>query len=156
MSTIGSDDRTWVARVFDHLSAHVQAEDRILDEYTEAIANVDAPDVRYLMELIAEDEVRHHRVFEEMVHAIQGSMRWEHIEPKVPERGTRPVPEAIRTLIDRFLAAEREDRKHLKELRRQLAPVATTTLWPLLVQLMELDTEKHILILESLAARSAR
>ena len=155
MSTVQSDDRAWVVQILDQLAAHVQSEEEMLGEYTAAVATVDEPDVRYLIQLILEDEARHHRVFEEIVHAVRGSVRWEHIEPKVPDRSRSPLPEELRQLTARFLAAEREDRRHLRSLRQRLEPVANTTLWPLLVQLMELDTDKHLLILESLAGRSS-
>ena len=46
-----------------------------------------------------------------------------------------------------LLKAEREDQRALKQLQRELRPVRTETIWPLLVEMMEFDTEKHITML---------
>jgi hypothetical protein len=53
----------------------------------------------------------------------------------------------------RFLAAEREDRDQLRRLRRELAAAGKASMWPLVVELMEIDTAKHIRILEELRTR---
>jgi hypothetical protein len=48
----------------------------------------------------------------------------------------------------RLLGREEDDRRELKRLHRELKLVKDTTLWDLLVELMERDTEKHIAMLE--------
>ena len=59
---------------------------------------------------------------------------------------------------EHFLAAEREDRRRLRDLSRALRPLRNEHLWPLIVELMEIDTRKHVRILEYLRGglRSAR
>jgi hypothetical protein len=54
---------------------------------------------------------------------------------------------------ERFLEAERDDRAQLRRLRKELKPARSNTLWPLMVELMEIDTDKHIRILEYLGTR---
>ena len=149
----GPSGRSWDADMLGRLADHVRAESTLIDEYAEAARTVDEPDVRYLIELIVDDEARHHRNFAEIVHAVESVRSWRDVEPSVPPRGTRPLSAELRATTERFLEAEREDRRHLKDLRRRLAPVADTTLWALLVDMMLLDTEKHIRILETIAAR---
>lgn len=144
---------TWDAEILDRLHAHVESETSLLADYSAAISSAEDADIKYLMRLILEDEVRHHRMFEELVHALEGTRNWQLVEPSVPGRGTRPLREDVRRMTERFLESEHEDRRQLKALRRRLAPVADTTLWALLVDLMALDTEKHIRILEVIAAR---
>jgi hypothetical protein len=56
----------------------------------------------------------------------------------------------------RFLAAEREDQKQLRALRREMRPFRNTTLWTLLVELMEHDTAKHIHLLTFVRDHAAR
>jgi hypothetical protein len=47
----------------------------------------------------------------------------------------------------RFIDVEKDDEKDLRQLIADLRPVKTRTIWPLLVELMELDTEKHLRVL---------
>jgi len=147
---------TWDAEILDRLHAHVESERGLLADYADAMTSIEEPDVRYLMGMIVEDEARHHRIFEELVHALEKVRTWQQVEPSVPERATRPLREDVRQITERFLAAEHEDRRQLRALRRTLAPVADTTLWALLVDLMTLDTEKHIRILEAITGRKGR
>ena len=51
-------------------------------------------------------------------------------------------------LTDELLEKEEEDVKELKRLQRELREVKDTSLWSLLVDLMERDTQKHIAILK--------
>jgi hypothetical protein len=53
----------------------------------------------------------------------------------------------VAALTDQLLKSERQDARELKRLRRKLRSVRHTTLWDLLVDLMERDTQKHIAIL---------
>jgi len=51
---------------------------------------------------------------------------------------------SILTATRELLANEREDLKELKLLRKELRDSKDVTLWSVLVELMELDTMKHI------------
>jgi hypothetical protein len=51
-------------------------------------------------------------------------------------------------LTERLLESERADAKELHRLAGVMKDVKDTTLWWLLVRLMEMDTAKHIEILE--------
>ena len=51
-------------------------------------------------------------------------------------------------------AFEHEDAKSLHRLQKELRPLRNTTLFSLLVELMELDTKKHIVILEFIRRRA--
>ena len=55
-----------------------------------------------------------------------------------------------------FLAAERADAKQLRALRKELRPFRDTSLWVLLVELMEQDTAKHIRLLSFIRDHIAR
>lgn len=148
-----SQHRAWDDELLDLMRAHVEAERTLLSEYADAVLRIEEADVRYLMSLILEDESRHHRMFEDMVRALEGARTWKHMEPSVPERTTDPLGQDVQRITEQFLEAERDDRRELKKLRRKLSPVEDTTLWALLVDLMALDTEKHVRILETIASR---
>jgi bacterioferritin (cytochrome b1) len=147
---------TWDEAVLGQLNDHVAAERGLISEYADALSGIDAADVRYLMGLILEDEARHHRMFEELVNALKGARSGRQVEPRLPGRAAGPLPGDVLRVTERFLQAEREDRRQLKALRRRLSPVADTTMWALIVDLMAIDTEKHIRILEAIASRGPR
>lgn len=144
----GQNRRSWDEEVLDRLSAHAEAERSTLAEYAAAAEMVEAPDVRYLMQLILDDERRHHRIFDDMARAVRAAHEWRHQDSEVPSLTGGPLPESLKALTRRLLDVEQEDERELKALRRQLRPVADTTLWALLVDLVSLDTKKHERILE--------
>lgn len=147
METVQPDQRAWDEALLDRITAHISAERGVLTDYAAAAETTEAADVRYLIRLILDDERRHHRVFEEMARAVRSTREWRHLDPQVPEMAGRPLPDAVRELTERLLEVERDDARELRSLRRELKPVADTTLWALLVDIMALDTEKHQRIL---------
>jgi rubrerythrin len=122
----------------------VREETEFLDAYSELVDGVDDEAICLLIRLVLEDERRHHAMFEDMTKAILGEDGSATLQPP------RPTPEDARRLLgptERFLEAEEDDRARLRKLRRELRPMRDDTLWPLLVELMEIDTAKHVLIL---------
>lgn len=146
-------DEWWVV-VGHAFSNHVRDENYVLEEYSKlAEATVD-PGTRFLLELIIADERRHHALFERLGADVRDSIA-AGAESQVPPPPTPPVEErqALLEQTARFLELEREDATSLKELSRELRPVRDDTLWLLLVEMMRLDTEKHLLILSYLQRR---
>jgi len=132
---------------------HGRAEGAILDSYRQIAerSNVD-PAVRYLVGLILEDEKRHHAVFEEMANEIR-SFCWEiPVEPSLPMMAARSDPDLL-AATKRLLAFEKRDAKELRRLRRLLRDSPASSLDPLMVEMMLLDTAKHIAILEHITSR---
>ena len=68
----------------------------------------------------------------------------------VPDLTKEPDPERLVAAVDDLLAVEKDDAHQLKALEKSLKDVRHTTVWPLLVELMQMDTRKHIKILEFL------
>jgi hypothetical protein len=146
-----SETRSWDVELYDAFRAHVQEESDLLDSYLRLGASLESPDVAYLVDLIVEDEQRHHRLFEQLAETLRADIELGERADAVPDVPVRRADAAaLRAATAALLRFEREDARRLKLLRRSLKPVAQTTLWPLLVETMELDTRKHILILEHL------
>lgn len=130
------------------LARHGAEEGRLLAEYERAASSASDPAARYLIDLIMEDERRHHRMLVELA----TSMAWgtlSSVESSVPPLGWHLDEEllaASRTLRE----YEEKDRRELKALKKMLRPFEETTLWSLLVQIILLDTEKHATILRFL------
>jgi rubrerythrin len=145
----------WEEEVLDHVRRHVAEEGAILATYESLAERHRDDDVGYLLRLILDDEARHHRILEEMANAVRSWVEFRELTPRPPDlvfwKRRQEVLEAAETL----LAAERRDAAALRRLQRQLKPIRETSLLGLLVETLELDTAKHIRILEHLR-RAAR
>lgn len=142
--------------LLDHLDRHVDSEQELLDDYA-ALAAESPGHVRYLLGLIVDDEARHHRIVREMANRVLGEMESCRVEPSVPyvsfEGSDR---ERLFAATRRFLELEREDLRSLEAMARVVRQQRPGGLFPLLVRLMELDTQKHIAILEFIAKDAHR
>lgn len=146
----------WEETLYEHLTSHEENERQLLIEYQQAAQAAKSPAFAYLVSLIVEDEIRHHRLFADLAESLKTDAEMRPEEPRIPRLGRwGPEPDRIVELSQRLMDHEQADQKVLKDLRRQMSDVADTTLWDLLVRLMEADTAKHIAILE-FAERHAR
>lgn len=141
----------WWARITHAFQVHVREEQTFLDSYRALVDDIGEPGMRFLVELILDDEERHHALMERMAKQARGDPSGE----STPEPPRFTADDAARLLepTERFYAAEQEDRAKLAALARDLRPVRDDTLWSLLVELMEIDTNKHVKILEYLRRR---
>jgi hypothetical protein len=150
---IGSPASTygWTAaetELFSHLSGHAAREGAILDEYVQAAEATQSKALAYLIEILMEDERRHHRWFAELASSLEADASFSGTEPVVPRMDFHRADRvAVRDVTARLLEHEKADEKELDRLQRELKDVSGTTLWGLLVALMQRDTEKHIAVL---------
>ncbi len=144
---IASDQRSLVERVFERLEAHEREEQTVLADYERAASETSDAGVRYLMRLILNDERQHHSLSEAMAKDMRQSLAWLQGEASIP---TMSVPASQRqrllAMTNRFLEIEREGQKHLEDLRHQVKGLHADV-FELILQLMEADTSKHVLIL---------
>ena len=139
---------SWDTRALAHLKDHLQSEKAALEAYAEVRSDATGA-VAYLIDMILADEVRHHQLFAELANAIAPSGRAVAGASAVPLPtkidDEKRVPMLVRTR--ELLDAERQDERELKDLQHELRPVRSETIWPLLVEMMALDTDKHIKML---------
>lgn len=135
-----------ITNLVELLARHGSEEGKLLAVYEELAKSTSNKAVQYLVGLILDDERRHHRLLADVANA----MAWDSLNssdvsaaPNLPPRVDRLLLEHTRKLR----RAEREDHRQLRELRRRLRPFADTTMWALIVDMMVLDTEKHMAIL---------
>lgn len=138
----------WERDLFAHLSSHVDAERGLLEEYSAVAERTESKAFAYLVNLLIEDEIRHHRIFTQLAQSIQSAAELGREDPIIPymdfQRADRAaVLEGTRHLLER----EEQDARELKRLQKEMRDVKDTTLWSLLVDLMRRDTDKHIAIL---------
>jgi hypothetical protein len=147
----------WEQDLYHHLASHQEKERGLLERYREAADSSGSAAFRYLVSLIQEDEVRHHRLFADLAESLRTDVELRPQDARIPRLDPwGQHRELILELTDGLLAQERSDAKDLHRLAKQLSDVKDTTLWYLLVQLMEADTAKHIRILQFIRRHARR
>jgi hypothetical protein len=141
--------------VFDHLVKHMRDEDQLVERY-ENLATQAGGHVEYLLRLIMEDERRHHRLFEEWCNALRGVAQFRTVDPQVPDLVRTERPDEVAATVRTFLDAERADKRDLDRLKKLVKDVRSDTLWDVLIEVMELDTRKHIALLKFLEGHPGR
>jgi hypothetical protein len=74
----------WEQKLFGILTSHEAAERSLLEQYRDAAEDSGSPAFRYLVALILEDEVRHHRLFRDLADALRTDAELRSGEPAVP------------------------------------------------------------------------
>ena len=148
--------KEWEDDVYDHVSNHGRVEGMILEEY-QRLASDDtmSPAFRYLSQMILDDEVRHHRIFDDLAATMRGLREHDGAAPAVPVlSGFHTDRYRITDATDELLEIERADLRELREFAKQLKELRNINLWPFLIELMIDDTKKHIKILEFIRDRA--
>jgi rubrerythrin len=139
----------WEVQLYEHLDSHEHRERGRLTQYQQAATDSGSPAFRYLASLIIEDEIRHHRMFRDLAESLQTEAELRPDQPAVPRLEQWGAdPQRVVDLSERLLAEERADAEELHRLSGELKESKDRTLWQLLVELMEMDTAKHIRILD--------
>ncbi len=134
--------------MFEHLTDHTAQEGAMLQEYAAIAETTESKALQYVINLLLEDERRHHRLFNEWAASLKSEAELSVSDPIVPRLDLDRVDRAdLRETTRRLIAHEKSDAKELRQLRKELSDVKDTTLWGLLVDIMERDTEKHIAII---------
>ena len=144
----------WWATISHAFQAHVREEQHFLDSYRDLVDAINDPSTRLLVELIIEDEERHHGLMARLAEAAGDGSDGDGLTA-----APRFSPDEVAQLLEpteRFLEAERDDRRQLRALGKALRPLGEQNVWPLIVELMEIDTRKHVRILEYLQERMRR
>lgn len=134
--------------LYAHLTSHVETERGLLERYGAIAEKTQSQAFRYLVDLLIEDEIRHHRLFAQLAETLKDEALAGGRNPSVPymdfdRADSGAVLDATKELIDN----EEHDARELKHLQRELRDVKDTSVWSLLVELMQRDTDKHIAIL---------
>jgi rubrerythrin len=141
-------------RLIRALEAHASAEARDLDDCEAVAQRSHDPVTRLLIDMIVEDERRHHTLLQSMVRRLQEEVDF------VPSPTALPIPtqadaaepdlaSAVRALI----RDEHEGARHLRHIARQ-EPHVYDGLYALLLETIARDSEKHATILQFILHRS--
>ena len=156
MSTHIPRASVWEQEIYGYVSGHVVTEGAILDEYQRLAADPSGSAAfRYVAGLILADERRHHQLFNDLAESIRQMAELSADDEPIPSlRGLKADRERIMATTTRLLDVERADARELKQLAKKLKEMRETTLWGLLLELMQDDTAKHIKILEFIRDRA--
>lgn len=140
----------WAQKLSHYLQEHMDTEREALREYAHLAEETKSDQIRFLINMILDDEVRHHRIFQDMVNWIRAehaqrddmetSIGFSH-SPSGDER------QHLLEMTERMIALEEEDEEDLRELDKIVVEVADTEWWTTLVESMRHDTRKHIMLL---------
>lgn len=133
------------------LARHGHEEGVLLERYQRFASEGSSEAVRYLVQLIIDDERRHHRVLAELANTI--AWGWAANSPvrATPDLGAGTDDRALAEETRELIRAEENDRSELRRLRKRLRPYKDTTAWSLVIGLILADTEKHLDILRFVA-----
>lgn len=155
------DVEVWARSVATELQEHLDDDREVLGRYGELVRATTDERIRYLVHLILDDAVRHQRMLQEMVNWLRAESEPRAVSgPRVPDHDAVPpdVP-GLRTAIalaGEVLDAERGHERRMRELRQRVESVEDTAWWGMLLTSMELDTKKHVRMLEYIRRTLAR
>ncbi len=138
----------WERELWTHLTSHLESERDLLEKYSAVAKQSQSKAFSYLVNLLIEDEVRHHRIFTELAKSLETESLMSGDEPAIPYPDFDKADRAmVRESTEELLKSEERDASELKRLQHKLRDVKEGTLWSLLVDLMQRDTRKHIALL---------
>lgn len=139
----------WEDELYEHLTSHEDNERDLLASYQQAADNAGSSPFSYLVGLIVDDEKRHHQLFRDLAAALRTDAEMRGDQPAVPRLdGWGGHPRLLAELSAQLIDQERQDLKQLRALEHELKDLKDTTIWSLLVKIMQADTNKHIEILD--------
>ncbi|MGQ0848575.1 MAG: hypothetical protein ACT4OP_05570 [Actinomycetota bacterium] len=143
----------WAQQLAHYLQEHMDTEREALRTYAHLAEETRSDRVRFLIQMIIDDEVRHHRLFQDMVNWVRAEYsQRDDIETRMGLGGGTDIGEErehLLELTEELLVMERDDEKDLKELDKIVGEVADTAWWSALFESMRLDTRKHAMLLET-------
>jgi len=138
----------WERELWTHLTSHVAAERDLLEKYSAVAKQSQSKAFGYLVNLLIEDEIRHHRIFNQLAKSLESEAMLSGDEPAIPYPDFDKADQAmLRENTEELLESEERDARELKRLQHELRTLKDVSLWGLLVDLMQRDTEKHIALL---------
>ncbi len=143
--------------LYAHLTSHVQAERGLLEQYAAVAEQTESKAFRYLVNLLIQDEIRHHRIFEQMADSLKAELSVGSEDPAIPDIDfVRADRETVLDGTRHLLKAEERDARELRRLQHELRDEKDVSLWSVLVDVMQRDTQKHLAILRFVRKQTQR
>lgn len=139
-----------VERLLNEFESHETQERDFLRQYKEVAATVQAPLIKFLLQLIISDEEKHHAVTHAMVSTLKGDLHW--TKPDDAIRGLYEIGEERKKLLavtEEFIRTEKDGILECKNLTK-VSRRYYKGLFGLLFKCMIDDSQKHVEILQFL------
>lgn len=138
----------WERELFIHLIEHARRESELLEKYVEAAEETGSEAFAYVVRLLANDEKRHHGQMADLARTLKAELELRDSDLSIPRPDFDKVDrKKVLDLTRELLDNEKSDAKALKQLRKDLKFAEDVTLWGMLVETMQTDTEKHLNLL---------
>jgi hypothetical protein len=147
------------AELYRHLIQHLDTEAGLVEAYERLGDDTGVDYLGFVGRLIAEDERRHHRLYGEWAQALAAMAELRDGAEGIPVPSAEPDPAFVLSRAEALMAVEEHDLAEIARLRHLVRDVRDTTLWSVLLDVMALDTEKHLRLLRFVrdhARRTAR
>ena len=145
-----------VESLLDAVERHAMAEQAALGQYEYLRTASGDPVVALVMQLILEDEERHHALLKRIEASLRDAVNWTHSPDALPNPSA-PQPPVTRSLVDTAQALIEEERtgvRYLRELARREKDISSGV-HSLLFEMMAMDSEKHARLLQFVLDRLA-
>jgi rubrerythrin len=149
--------RSPLERLQEAVAAHIGAETNTVTAYRGLANMAEDPVVALLMQLVVDDETRHHGLLDRMAARLKTTLEWITVPGALPtglESIGAPSPELVAAL-EAYVRQEEEGAGQLRRIAAEEADMYGG-LFALLLETMAMDSEKHAHILRYLLRRALR
>jgi hypothetical protein len=150
-------DRSPLERLQDTFTAHVGAETATVTAYRQLADTAQDPVLALLMQMVVDDEARHHGLLDRMAARLKASLEWTKVARALPtgaEDTGAPTPGLVAGL-ETYAQQDEEGARHLRRLAAEHADLYDG-LFGLILETMALYSDKHARILRYLEQRALK
>ena len=120
-----ADASVWERDLLDHLTSHVRIERAMLETYVAASKASGSKALAYVVDLLSEDEKRHHMTFQALAATLVHDANFKPGDPEIPRLDfDRVDAPKVRGLSAELMAREVQDLVELRKLAKELPLVA--------------------------------
>lgn len=136
------------------IEAHVTAERDSLQGYREIAERDPDPIVRLLLQLVLDDELRHHELLRRIAARLRDDIEWRQSDDALPSAGALRAPRSAAEIarVSEYVREERSGARHLHDIARRFGDMHQGVI-SLLLDSMARDSEKHERILRFVLRR---
>lgn len=138
-----------VEALLDSLERHAIAEQNALAQYEYLRTASGDPVVALIMQLILDDEERHHSLLKRIETSLRDAIEWTHSPAALPDSVPPrfPVPGELAATANTLIKEERTGAHYLRELAHR-DKAASAGLQSVLMEMMAMDSDKHARLLQ--------
>jgi rubrerythrin len=143
--------------LLDAVERHAIAEQESLAQYESLRTASGDPVISLVMQLILDDEVRHHGLLKRIEASLRDALDWTHSPAALPAPVSpqQPVASELVESANALIKEERTGARYLRDLAHRQKDV-NSGLQSVLIEMMAMDSEKHARLLQFVHDRLAR